>query len=160
MRREQCRPVLVGGGIAEHGVTAAVERVEARIGVPRFIEVQAIDDVAGDLDHAFDVVDQSIVGRIRDDGMARLEPVRAGGQRIRAGPLPDRFRLQVFRVDRADDAVAIAVRHEKDRDRPGHHQAMLDGFVAVAVAQGDVVLRQARHEYDAVGARRAVGDRV
>ena len=45
MRREQCRPVLVCGRVAEHGVTVAVERVEPRIGVPRFVEVQAIDGV-------------------------------------------------------------------------------------------------------------------
>ena len=45
-------PVLVRGRIAEHGVTIPVERVEARIGVPGFVEVQAIDCVAADLDHA------------------------------------------------------------------------------------------------------------
>jgi hypothetical protein len=65
--------------------------------------------------------------------MLQLEPVRASGQRIGAGPLPNRFRLQIFGIDRADDAVAVAVRHEKDRDRPRHHQAMLYGFVAVPV---------------------------
>ena len=90
-------------------------------------------------------------------GLGLFAPAVNGFASARA---PDRFRLQVFGIDRADDAVAIAVRHEEDRDRPGHHQAVLDGLVAVAVTQGDVVLRQARHEDDAVGARRAVGDGV
>ena len=52
VRREQRRTLFVRGRIAEHGVTIPVERVEARIGVPGFVEVQAIDDVACDLDHA------------------------------------------------------------------------------------------------------------
>ena len=86
--------------------------------------MQAIEEVAADFDHALDVVDQPVVGRIGDDGMPRLRPVRAGGERICAGALSDGVGLQIFRIDRTDDAIAIAARHQEDGNCAGHHQAM------------------------------------
>ena len=81
VRGEQGRP-LVFGRIAEHRVPAGIERVEARIGVPGLVEMQPVDRVPGDLDHALDVVDKAVVGRVRDDGMTRLGPVGALYQRV------------------------------------------------------------------------------
>ena len=91
MRREQGRSVLVGGRIAEHGMPAAVERVEPRVGVPGLVEVQAIDGVAADLDHAFDVVDQPVVGRIGDDRYAAASAGSRLRQRVCAAPWPARL---------------------------------------------------------------------
>ncbi|MNN18956.1 hypothetical protein D3C81_1321780 [compost metagenome] len=67
------------------------------------------------------------------------------------------FGAQGLRQDRADDAVAVAGRHQVGRNRPGQGHRVLGGLVAIAVAQGDLVARDAGHEDDAVGHRRAVG---
>ncbi|MCY1174637.1 hypothetical protein D9M73_148460 [compost metagenome] len=67
------------------------------------------------------------------------------------------FGAQGLRQDRADDAVAVAGRHQVGRNRPGQGHRVLGGLVAIAVAQGDLVARDAGHENDAVGHRRTVG---
>ena len=94
MRGEHCRPASVGCGVAEHRVTARVQRVETRVGVPRLVEVQAVDRITGDLDDSLDVVDESVVGRVRDDGVARLQAVRGSDERVLLGVLAHLGRLQ------------------------------------------------------------------
>ena len=81
-------------------------------------------------------------------------------QRVVLDAIGDRRLRQPLRRNRADDSVAIAQRHQVLRDAAGHHQAVLDGLVAVAVAQRDLVARHRGHEDHAVRHRGAVGHRV
>ncbi|MNX87086.1 hypothetical protein D3C86_1189990 [compost metagenome] len=67
------------------------------------------------------------------------------------------FGAQGLREDRTDDAVAVAGRHQIGRQRPGQGHRVFCGLVAVTVAQGDLVARDAGHEDHAVGHRRTVG---
>ena len=43
-------------------------------------------------------------------------------------------------------SVAIAQRHQVVRNAARHHQAVLDGLVAVAIAERDLVTAHGRHE--------------
>ena len=147
-------------GSPSHRVAVAVERVEARVRVPGLVEMDPVDARIEQLLDAPRVVAQTVVRRVRDDRVDR--------------PLIDALRHQRIGLDRglegvlaqtvgrygADDPVAVAQRHEILRDRPGHHQAVLDRLVAVAVAQRDLVARHGRHEDHAVRHRRAVRDAV
>ena len=143
MRGEEGRTVRVRGRIAEHGMPVSIERVEPRVRVPGFVEVQAIDGMARNLDHARHVVGQAVVGRIRDDRVSRFLELDVLRERVRLDPGPHGLRPQVFCIDGTDDAVPIAVRHQEDGNRAGHRQTVLDGLVTVAIAERNVVLRQA-----------------
>ena len=72
VRRED-RRTLVILRIAVHRVAVAIERVEARVRVPRLVEVDAIDARVEQLLDAARVVAQAVVGRVGDD---RVAPAR------------------------------------------------------------------------------------
>ena len=59
-----------------------------------------------------------------------------------------------------DDAVAIARRHQEHRNAARVHQALLDGLVAIAVAQRDLVVADAGRHDGAIRRGGAVGHRV
>ena len=89
---------------------------------------------------------------------ARVDAARH--QRVGLDAGLDGLLRQALGRNRADDSVAIAQWHQVVRDGAGHHQAVLDGLVAVAVAERDLVARHRRHEDHAVRHRGAVGHRV
>ena len=139
----------------------AIERIEARVRVPGFVEVNAIDARVEQLLDAARVVAQAVVGGVRDHRMHRARrrrPCVTSGFALMPGAIASL--LSRVGRNRADDPVAVAQRHEVVRDRAGHDQAVLDRLVTVAVAQRDLVARDGGHEDHAVRHRRAVGHAV
>ena len=159
MRREDRRPV-VRRRVAAHREVVPVHRVEARIAVPRLVEV---DPVAGFREQrlgAHGVVAQAVVGAVGDDRVDRLLVGDRLRERARLRLRADRLGIHLRRRDRADDAVAVARRHHVDRPRAGQHQALLDRLVAVAVEDDQVVLLHAGLHDAAVRARCADDARI
>lgn len=142
---------------AMHREAVLVQRVEPRVAIPGFVEVQAVYALAQQLFDPGDVVGQAVVGGVGDDGMDRRRIDMAFDQRVIGDRRFDAFGTQGLRQDRADDAETIAGRHQIGRDRARQRHRMFGGLVAIAVAQGDLIASHAGHEDDAVGHRRAVG---
>lgn len=157
LRREHRGPVgTMVARVAVHRMAVAVDRVETRVAVPRFVEVQAVDARAEQFFHARDVVAEAVVRRVRDDRVLRLAIGQPGRERVRRDRLANRRLRETLGRDRPDDPVAVARRHEVGRNRARHRHRVLGGLVTVAVAQRDLVAAHARHQDDAVGRRRAV----
>jgi hypothetical protein len=146
--------------IAAHRVATAVQRIEARVGVPRLVEMNAIDAGAEQLLHATGVVAQAVVGRVGDHRVDRPRVNVRADERVGGQRRVDRLPLQALRRDRADDAVPIAERHEVRRNATGEHEPVLDRLVAVAIAQRDLVPADGGGHDHAVGRGRAVGDAI
>ncbi|MCY1529202.1 hypothetical protein D9M68_643350 [compost metagenome] len=72
----------------------------------------------------------------------------------------DALRVELLGQDRTDDAEAVARRRHVHRQPATEHQALFDGLVTVAVAQGELVLADAGHEDRAVGAGGTVEHRI
>ena len=102
MRREHRRAVLrVRRRVAAHGVAVAIHRVEARVAVPRFVEMDPVDALAEARLRVGRVVAHAVVGAVgqhRVDGA--LVPARLG-QRIGGDALRDRLGLELLRWNRA-----------------------------------------------------------
>jgi hypothetical protein len=71
--------------------------------------------------------------------------------------LGDGFRLQPFRRDGADDAVPVTRGQQVNRNASAEREAMLDGLVAVAIAQHELVASYRGRKDNAIRRRTAVG---
>ena len=151
---------LVVPGIAVHGMSIAVKRVEPGVCIPGLVEVNAIDARIQQFFHAPGVVAEAVVRRVGDDSVDRPRLDALGYQRIRLDRGLDRVLLEPRRRDGADDSVTISQRNEIIRNAAGHHEAVFDRLVAVPVAQRNLVACDRSHEYHAVRHRRAVRDAV
>ena len=109
--RGEDRRTLVILGIAVHGVTVAIQRVEARIRIPCFVEMDAIDARVEQLLDAACAVAQAIVSGIGDDRVDGALVDFLCHQRIRLDRGLERFLAEPVRRDRPDDPVPIAQRH-------------------------------------------------
>ena len=69
--RGEDRRALVVLRVAVHGVAVPVDRIEARVGVPGLVEVDAVDGGIEQLLHASRVVAQPVVGGVGDDRVDR-----------------------------------------------------------------------------------------
>ncbi len=142
-----------------HGVVAAVERVEGRVGQPGLVEVQVLD-VA--VEHALDglgVVEHAVVGRLREGQHARLDllGVHALEQRVGLDLRLDGRGLEFALRNGPDDAEVVARGFQEHGNRPGHDDAVQDGLVAVAVHHHHVARCHGVVPHHLVGRGRAVG---
>ncbi len=133
VRREHGRAVVVLG-IAAHAVAVAVDRIETRVAVPRFVASARDRPCLEQLLHRDRVVAEPVVGRVRDDAVDRRRVDALVHERIRRNRLSDRRLRELVGMDRADDAATVAQRDVVGRNRAGQRQAVLDRLVAVAVA--------------------------
>ena len=161
MRREYGGAILgMLGGIAAHRVAVLVHRIEPRVGVPRFVEVDAIHALRESFLRVAGVVAHPIVGAVRHHRVDRA----LGGGALRQRVLRDAFRdglgLEPGGRDRPDDAVAVARGAQEHGDAPADGEALLDGLVAIAVAQRDLAVAHTGAHDGPVRSRRAVQDRV
>ena len=157
VRREHRRPVLrMVRRVAAHGEPPFVQRIEARVAVPRLVEMHAIDALREPLFYTDRVVAHAVVRAVREH---RVDGALLAGrfrERVVRNALRDRLRLEPLRRNRADDSVAITGRAQKDRDAAGQREALLDRLVAIAVAERDLVVADARGHDGAVRRGRAV----
>ncbi len=156
---EDGRPLVVLG-IAEHREAILVDRVEAGVGVPGLVEVDAIHAGVEQLLHPPGVVAEPVVGRVGDHRIDRPQVGPFGHQRVGLDGRRDRRLLDPFRRNRPDDPVAVPERDQVGRDPAGQHQAVLDRLVAVPVAERDLVAAHRRHADHPVRGRGPVGDAV
>ena len=128
---------------------------------PGFVEVQRADLAVQQLLERLDVVDNPVVGALRDRQDARLPlgvPLLSRScERIGLDLLLNRFRSEFRQRNRPDDAQMIARRRQEDRDGPGHDDRVQDRLVAVAVDDHDVARGDRRVPDHLVRGRRAVG---
>ena len=109
------------------------------------------------LDH-FVVVDNAVVGRLRDRHDSRLGCLifdeRVFGD-LGLDRLPVKFRAR----DRTNDAVMIARGHQKDRYRARERNGVQNRFMAVAIDDDHVARRHGIIPDNLIGGRRAVRDK-
>ncbi len=145
-------------GVAVHGKTLFIQRIEAGIAVPGFVKVQAIHALPQQLLRSFHIVAQTVVCGVGDNGVHRRGVHITVHQRIfRNGTGNGRFG-HVLRRNGADDAVMIARGEHVGGNRTGHDNGMLNGFMGVPVAQGHLPARDRSHHDHAVGCGGTVGD--
>ena len=152
MRRENRRAVLrMRRRVAAHREAIAVHRIEARVAVPRFVEMDAVDALR----------EPRLARRPRRSTCRRRCSWSAPNRRRACAPAAFASGLSAMhfaialgssrsRRNRADDAVAIAGRAQEHRDAAGDRQTLLDGLVAIAIAQRDFVVADARRHDGAV----------
>ena len=99
-------------GVAEHRVAVPVDRIESGVGVPGLVEVDPVHARVEQLLHPPGVVAEAVVGRVGDDRVHRPGVDPLGHQRVGLDGRLERGRLEAFRRDRADDAVAVPERHQ------------------------------------------------
>ena len=143
-----------------HRVAVPVERIEPRVGVPGFIEVNPVDARIEERLDAPRVVAEPVVGGVGHDGIDRSGVAVFRHERVRLDRSLDGLLLEPVGRDGSDDPVAVSQRHEVARDGSRHDEAVFDRLVAVPVAQGDLIPGDGRHEDDPVRHGRAVGDAV
>ena len=90
-----------------HAIAAFVERVEARIGIPGFVVVDAVDALAQLAGGGLHVVAKAIVGRVRQHREYRAG-LLIGGQRAVSEFAGNGSRRQFRKGHRPDQASRIA----------------------------------------------------
>ncbi len=137
-----------------HSEATLVERIEASIAKPRLIKVNAVHALAEQLQDSRNIVAEAVVSGVGEDGMPGLWPLfaleRIAKEQIAGNRGFDELLRDIFRVDGSDQAQIVAGGLHVGRYGPGHGDGLFDGFVAVAVNQGDIAMRHAGHEDDAV----------
>ncbi|MOA27871.1 hypothetical protein D3C78_1487740 [compost metagenome] len=141
---------LVIERIAAHGEAPAIQWIEACVAVPGLVEVDAVAAMGQQVFGALGIQAHAVVGTVGHHRVDRLVALGQAAQRMAGDSDGDALRVELLGEDRPDDAVAIARRRHVHRQAAAEHQALLDGLVAVAVAQGKLVLADAGHEDGAV----------
>ncbi len=153
-------------GRVNHGVARAsaliadrvhtrVQLVEARVGQPCLIEVQRIDVAVEGLRDFFSVVDDAVVGALREGKHARLLRL-VGDEGVGIDLCLNGFWRELRARNRADDAREVARRGEEDRDGPRQDDRVQHRRVAVAVNDHDVSRADERVPDDLVRRRCAI----
>ena len=142
-----------------HGVIRAVEGVKGRVRQPGFVEMQVVDVAVQQLLDGFGVVEDAVVGGLRERKNARAHRfgVHMPQQRIGANLGLDGLRLERLACNGADDSVMVARGPEKHRHRPRHDDGVQDAFVAVAVYHHHIARRHGVMPHDFVAGGSAVG---
>ena len=133
----------VVGRIAPHRETVPVHRIEARVAVPRLVEVDPVHALSQQRFGVPGVIAHPVVGAVGEHRVDRTLAGRLFRQRIRGDLLRDGLGRETRRQDRADDAVPVAGGAQKHRNSAGENQALFDGLVTVAIAEGDLVVPDA-----------------
>lgn len=151
MGGEYQRPLFTG----IHAVTAIVELVKGRVGVPGLVEMQHLDVVGqGALDQV-GVVAQAVVGGIRDHRQLDLRRAPAR-QRVGGDLRLDRLAGELLQRNGSDDAQFVACGAHVQRNSTGHDDRVEDRLVTVAIDQYQVATRHHRMPDDLVCRRGAV----
>src|SRR5882672_3358757 len=161
MRRENRRPILrVRRRFPSHGISIAIHRIEARVAVPRFIEMDAVDALCESLLGGGRVVAHSVIRAVRQHRVDRALVAARLRKRIGGDAFLDGLGLERLWRNRTNDAVAIARRAQEHRDAARDGEALLDGLVAIAIAERKLVVTDARGHDGAIRCGRAVQHRV
>ena len=161
VRRKHGGPIRrMVGRIASHRVTVAIHRIESRVAVPGFVEVNAIDALREQRLGLDGVVAHAVIGAVRQHRVDGVLVRGVLGERVVRDRFRDRLGFQPRRRDQANDPVVIAGGTEEDGNPAGEDQGLLDRLVAVAVAQGDLGVADAGRHDRAVRSGRAVEDRI
>ena len=151
--------LLAARPVGADRVIVAVEIVERCVRQPGFVKVQRVDLAVEHLLDFFDVVEDAVVGRLRDRQHARFG-LHVARKRVRGDLLLDVLPAELVLRDRSDDAEMVARRHQENGDRAGHDDRMQDRLVAVAIDDDDVTRRDGRIPDNLVRRRRAVGHEI
>ena len=117
VRREHRRPVLrMVRRVAAHGEPSFVQRIEARVAVPRLVEMNAVDALREPLFDTDRVVAHAVVRAVREHRVDGALLACRFRERVVRNALRDRLRLEPLRRNRADDSVAITASGSR---RPG-----------------------------------------
>ena len=135
-----------------------VDLVELGVGIPGLVEVDAGDGFRELGDDAVDVVAESVVGGVGDDGVGRVLVGDAVGEGALVDDAADELGAEALDGDKADHAVAVARGLHVDGARAGDGEGVADGLVAVGVGEDDVVLRDDSVADDLVGGGGAAED--
>ncbi len=134
-----------------HGEAIVIHGVEAGVAVPRFVEMEPIHTLTEEFFHPFHIVAQAVIGGVGHDS---VDGVSITGGRVE-GVIPhgslDGLGRQAMGRDGTDEAVMVAGWQEIGGDGSGHGNGMLNGFMAVAVAESRLIARHAGHEDNTVG---------
>lgn len=136
--------------IAVHGIAVAVHRIKTGITVPGLVEMKTVNTLPQQFFYPFDVVAQTVISGVGDNGMdgRRIYPVT--DQRIVAYRFGYGLSGKISRQNRADNAVLIAGRHKIGRNCAGHGNGMFYRLVAIAVTQGNLIAGNAGQQNDTV----------
>ena len=139
---------------AVHAVAPLVERVEARIGVPGLVVVDAVDRLAQLAGGGLHVVAEPVIGRVGQHRQHRAGLLVAR-QRAFGDLLRHRLGAQLALRHRADQAARIAPRTQVQRHRTGLVQRVVQRLVAVAVDQHGIAVGDRGVQDDLVAGRAA-----
>ena len=138
-----------------HGEAAAEQRVELHEAGPGLVEQDVLAKMADAGQDRLRVVDGAVVAALLDDRgaeRARATPgVTVGDQGVGADFFADARLVERVRVDRADQAVSVAVGLKEHRHPAGQEQrAVVRRLVVVALEQHQVALGDQRLQHDLV----------
>ncbi|MNF64621.1 hypothetical protein D3C84_463610 [compost metagenome] len=139
---------------AVHAVAPLVQRVEARVGVPGLVVVDAVDALAQLAGGGLHVVAEAVVGRVGQHRQHRTGLLVAR-QRAVGEFLRDRLGGQFAVRHRADQATRVAPRAQVQRHRAGLVQRVVQRLVAVAVDQHGIAVGHRRVQDHLVAGRTA-----
>ncbi|CIL93573.1 Uncharacterised protein [Salmonella enterica subsp. enterica serovar Typhi] len=131
--------------LAAHRVVIAINRVEARIAVPCFVEVNAIAGFCQQILRLFGVIAYAVIGTVGHHAVRRFLSGFGFGQRAGADFFLQGFRLHFLRVDWPDNAVTVTAWHHIYRFGPSEDQPLFDGFMAVTIQYNDIRTRSGQH---------------
>ena len=158
LRREDHR-LFTARTIGTNGVIVAIEIMERRMRQPGFIKVQRINLAVEHLFDFFDVVQNAVVGRLRNRQHTWLG-ILVGNEWIGRNFLLDAFPGKFALRNRADDAEVVAGRHQKDGNRATHDDGVQHRLMTVAVNHHNVARCHGRVPDDLVRRRRAVRHKI
>src|SRR3984885_1393863 len=103
-----------------HGEPALVERMELHEAGPRLVEHDVIAKMADALDDTLGVVDRAVIGALFDHRGAErtlaLPSLLVGHEGIVSNAFAYRRLVEIFRANRANEPVGVAVGREVDRN--------------------------------------------
>lgn len=108
--------------------------------------MQPVNALSQQFLYPVDVITQSVISRIGNDRMHRRRINSFSDQRIFGNCLTNGIRCQTIRSDRTDDAVAVTGRDQIGRNRSRQGNRVFDRFVAVAVAERNLIAGNAGHQ--------------
>src|ERR1700727_2542561 len=131
---------LIAGCVVRdtHGKATLVDLVEFGVGVPGFVEVDAWNGLGEFGDDLVDVVTESVVGGIGNDGVGGILIGDTRGERALVDKAADEVGREAFNGNEADHAIAVARWLHIDRARARDGEGVTDRLVAVGVEGDDV----------------------
>ena len=136
--------------VAVHGKAFGIKRVEPRITIPGFVKMQPVAAFAEQFLNPADIVAQTVISRVGNNGMNRLRVYPLADQSIVGNGFLHGLPSHPRGMNRADDAVAVAGRNQVSRNGAGHGNRLFNRLVTVAVAERHLIADDAGHENNPV----------